>query len=90
MRHEAPGFDNCDASSHESSWRASQSLVAAWHIGCIQGVAPAETAYGKRALALYTREGLVREGRLRDVLRETGSSWSSLIVMSLLETDHAP
>ena len=41
-----------------------------------------------RALALYRSEGFVEEGRLRESVR-TAEGWDSLIVMSLLEPEHA-
>lgn len=41
-----------------------------------------------RALALYRSEGFVEEGRLRESVR-TEHGFDSLIVMSLLETEHA-
>jgi diamine N-acetyltransferase len=40
------------------------------------------------AQALYRSEGFVEEGRLRESVR-TDSGWDSLIVMSLLEHEHA-
>jgi diamine N-acetyltransferase len=40
------------------------------------------------AQALYRSEGFVEEGRLRDSVR-TADGWDSLIVMSLLEHEHA-
>lgn len=42
----------------------------------------------ERALALYRSEGFVEEGRLRDSVR-SGDGYDSLIVMSLLEPEHA-
>lgn len=42
----------------------------------------------ERALALYRSEGFVEEGRLRDSVR-SGEGYDSLIVMSLLEPEHA-
>ena len=42
----------------------------------------------ERALALYRSEGFVEEGRLRESVR-TAEGWDSLIVMSLLEPEHA-
>jgi len=41
-----------------------------------------------RALALYRSEGFVEEGRLRESVR-TEAGYDSLIVMSLLEHEHA-
>ena len=41
-----------------------------------------------RALALYHSEGFVEEGRLRESVR-SGDGYDSLIVMSLLEREHA-
>lgn len=41
-----------------------------------------------RAQALYRSEGFVEEGRLRESVR-TAEGWDSLIVMSLLEHEHA-
>jgi RimJ/RimL family protein N-acetyltransferase len=41
-----------------------------------------------RALALYRSEGFVEEGRLRESVRH-GGGFDSLIVMSLLEPEHA-
>ncbi|HKX43444.1 MAG TPA: GNAT family protein [Burkholderiaceae bacterium] len=41
-----------------------------------------------RAQALYRREGFVEEGRLRESVR-TASGYDSLIVMSMLESEHA-
>lgn len=41
-----------------------------------------------RAQALYRSEGFVEEGRLRDSVR-TGGGFDSLIVMSMLEQEHA-
>ena len=41
-----------------------------------------------RALALYRSEGFVEEGRLRESVR-SGAGWDSLIVMSLLASEHA-
>jgi len=43
----------------------------------------------RRAQSLYASEGFVREGLLRESLLEGDGSWSSLIVMSLLEEEHA-
>ena len=45
-------------------------------------------ARNERALALYRSEGFVEEGRLRESVR-TADGWDSLIVMSLLEQEHA-
>jgi diamine N-acetyltransferase len=42
----------------------------------------------ERAQALYRSEGFVEEGRLRDSVR-SGDGFDSLIVMSLLEHEHA-
>lgn len=42
----------------------------------------------ERAQALYRSEGFVEEGRLRESVR-SGEGWDSLIVMSLLENEHA-
>lgn len=42
----------------------------------------------QRAQALYRSEGFVEEGRLRESVR-SGEGWDSLIVMSLLEHEHA-
>ena len=42
----------------------------------------------ERALALYRSEAFVEEGRLRDSVR-SGEGYDSLIVMSLLEPEHA-
>ena len=42
----------------------------------------------QRAQALYRSEGFVEEGRLRESVR-SGDGWDSLIVMSLLEHEHA-
>ena len=42
----------------------------------------------ERAQALYRSEGFVEEGRLRESVR-SGEGWDSLIVMSLLEHEHA-
>ncbi|MPY79909.1 MAG: GNAT family N-acetyltransferase [Actinophytocola sp.] len=36
---------------------------------------------------LYANEGFVREGLLRETLREPDGSWSSFVVMSQLETE---
>ena len=41
-----------------------------------------------RAQALYRSEGFVEEGRLRESVR-TGDGYDSLIVMSMLEHEHA-
>ena len=41
-----------------------------------------------RAQALYTSEGFVEEGRLRESVR-TDAGYDSLIVMSMLESEHA-
>jgi RimJ/RimL family protein N-acetyltransferase len=41
-----------------------------------------------RAQALYRSEGFIEEGRLRESVR-TDDGWDSLIVMSLLEHEHA-
>jgi diamine N-acetyltransferase len=41
-----------------------------------------------RAQALYRSEGFVEEGRLRESVR-TDSGYDSLIVMAMLETEHA-
>jgi RimJ/RimL family protein N-acetyltransferase len=41
-----------------------------------------------RAQALYASEGFVEEGRLRESVR-TEAGYDSLIVMSMLETEHA-
>ena len=41
-----------------------------------------------RALALYRSEGFVEEGRLRESVRGD-DGWDSLIVMSMLESEHA-
>lgn len=41
-----------------------------------------------RALALYRSEGFVEEGRLRESVRSEGG-WDSLVVLSLLESEHA-
>ena len=41
-----------------------------------------------RAQALYRSEGFVEEGRLRDSVR-TDEGYDSLIVMSMLESEHA-
>ena len=40
-----------------------------------------------RAQALYRSEGFVEEGRLRESVRDD-AGWDSLIVMSMLETEH--
>ena len=45
-------------------------------------------ARNTRAQALYRSEGFVEEGRLRDSVR-TAEGYDSLIVMSLLEHEHA-
>ncbi len=45
-------------------------------------------ATNERAQALYRSEGFVEEGRLRDSVR-VGSGWDSLVVMSMLEAEHA-
>jgi diamine N-acetyltransferase len=45
-------------------------------------------ALNTRAQALYRSEGFVEEGRLRDSVR-TEDGYDSLIVMSLLEDEHA-
>jgi RimJ/RimL family protein N-acetyltransferase len=45
-------------------------------------------ARNERAQALYRSEGFVEEGRLRDSVR-TAEGWDSLVVMSLLEHEHA-
>jgi RimJ/RimL family protein N-acetyltransferase len=45
-------------------------------------------ARNTRAQALYRSEGFVEEGRLRDSVR-TDDGYDSLIVMSLLENEHA-
>ena len=45
-------------------------------------------ALNVRAQALYCAEGFVEEGRLRESVR-TGSGYDSLIVMSMLEHEHA-
>jgi diamine N-acetyltransferase len=42
----------------------------------------------QRAQALYRSEGFVEEGRLRESVR-SGEGWDSLIVMSMLEHEHA-
>jgi RimJ/RimL family protein N-acetyltransferase len=42
----------------------------------------------ERALALYRSEGFVEEGRLRESVR-SGDGFDSLIVMSMLEHEHA-
>lgn len=42
----------------------------------------------ERALALYRSEGFVEEGRLRESVR-SGEGYDSLVVMSLLEHEHA-
>ena len=41
----------------------------------------------RRALGLYRSEGFVEEGRLRESVR-SGAGFDSLIVMSLLESEH--
>lgn len=41
-----------------------------------------------RAQSLYRSEGFVEEGRLRESVRD-GEGWDSLIVMSMLEHEHA-
>ena len=41
-----------------------------------------------RAQALYRSEGFIEEGRLRESVR-TGDGYDSLIVMSMLEAEHA-
>ena len=40
-----------------------------------------------RAQALYRSEGFVEEGRLRESVR-TGDGYDSLVVMSMLESEH--
>ncbi len=45
-------------------------------------------ALNVRAQALYGSEGFVEEGRLRESVR-TGSGYDSLIVMAMLEQEHA-
>lgn len=45
-------------------------------------------AANERAQALYRSEGFVEEGRLRDSVRTDGG-WDSLVVMSMLEAEHA-
>lgn len=39
------------------------------------------------AQELYANEGFVREGVLREIVREPDGSWSSFVVMSQLETE---
>ncbi len=45
-------------------------------------------ARNERAQSLYRSEGFVEEGRLRESVR-TAEGWDSLIVMSLLDHEHA-
>ena len=45
-------------------------------------------ALNVRAQALYRSEGFVEEGRLRESVR-TASGYDSLIVMAMLEHEHA-
>jgi RimJ/RimL family protein N-acetyltransferase len=45
-------------------------------------------ARNTRAQALYRSEGFVEEGRLRDAVR-TGDGYDALIVMSMLDHEHA-
>ncbi len=43
----------------------------------------------QRAQSLYRSEGFVEEGRLRESVRTDDGGWDSLVVMSLLDTEHA-
>ncbi len=45
-------------------------------------------ARNQRAQALYASEGFVEEGRLRESVR-TDDGWDALVVMSMLEHEHA-
>ena len=49
------------------------------------------TMLNTRALALYTSEGFVEEGRLRESVRlfgDDGDGYDSLVVMSLLDREY--
>jgi diamine N-acetyltransferase len=78
-------------SSRRSSWARAHQLRAltAWafdEAGAHRVWLDVKDA-NARAQALYESEGFVREGVLRETLREDDGTWSSLVLMVQLETD---